>query len=141
MMRTARAAEAAERAVRRTEQRLLINHLIMLLPEFRSIENELDEASSQNDRKQAIRALVAYSHIAYEVAALLGGAEGLDPTTSEYIERLKASARTAARAKAALVTDSDLNALIATREFREELTELSAYMGLLVGRFRFQVEH
>jgi hypothetical protein len=46
LVRTANAAEATKRAIERTEKRMALNHLLVLLPQFRLIENDLDPAAA-----------------------------------------------------------------------------------------------
>src|SRR5580692_8265065 len=77
LIRTANASVATLNAVERTEKRMALNHLLVLLPQFRLLENDLDYAAQEDDRSLARRSLVSYAHFAAEVATILGGQSGV----------------------------------------------------------------
>ena len=130
LIRTANATEATRRAVERTEKRMAINHLLVLLPQFRLIENDLDAAAQEDDRGLARRSLVAYAHFAAEVAAILQNREKVDQT---LVTDLRVSATQASQAKAALIDSSSAkNTKQLTRDIREKLSGLSVHIGALV---------
>lgn len=135
LVRTARASEATQQAVERTERRMALNHLLVLLPQLRLIETDLDTAAQENDRKLAMRALVAYSHMASEIAGLLRGQDSVDDA---LVQRLEQSARAASLAKADLIDNANRMAKSATKEFRGELAHTGAYLGQLVGTFKLE---
>ncbi len=133
LVRTAKASEATKVAVERTERRMAMNHLLVLIPQFRILETDLDSAADENDRRLAIRALVAYSHIASEVAGLLRNQDSVDDV---LVDRLALSARNASMAKANLINNPKQPAKSVTRDFRSELADVSMYLGTLVGQFK-----
>lgn len=135
LRRTAAATEATTKAVTRTEKRMALNHLLVLLPQFRLLEADLDNAAEDNDRRLAIRALVAYSYIASEVAAMLRDQDGVDAALPD---KLADTALTAAKAKAALVSDARALPKTATSLVRHEIAEVSTVLAGAVGTFRIE---
>lgn len=133
IVRAAKASEETRDAVQRTEHRMALNHLLVLLPQLRVLESDLDAAAEDNDRHMTRRALATYSHVASEVAGILEQQDEVDPTIPG---QLKESARKASQAKAELISDGRLAPKSATRPFREELSEIISQIGALVGRFR-----
>jgi hypothetical protein len=134
LTRTAKAAEAAQAAIERAEQKMALNHLLVLLPQFRLIENDLDAAAQEDDRGLARRSLVAYAHFAAEVAAILQGQEKVDQT---LVTDLRNSASQASQAKAALIdTPSGKSTKQLTREVRARLSGLSIHIGTLATSYQ-----
>lgn len=135
LIRTANASEASVEAIKRTERRMALNHLLVLLPQFQTIENDLDHAIDVNDRRWAMRALVNCKNVSSEVAAML---EGQDSVDQEIIRTLRVLSRDASSAKSALVSEPDETITQLTVEIRQELTGLAAQMAAVAGRFRIQ---
>lgn len=102
LIRTASAAEKTKTAVENAANRMVTNHMLVMLPQLKSAETELDAAIVSNDSKGAIRALIEYSYAAKQIASLLSG-EGQAEYT-DLIERLRTSADSASGTKSALVT-------------------------------------
>jgi hypothetical protein len=132
LVRTARASEATAAAVKRTEKQMAASYLLVLLPQFRIIESDLDSAAMDDDRKLAIRALRTYADVASEVRTLLSGQEGVDAV---LLTRLESTAESATLAKADLVDNPDRETKAVTRDFRTELSGVSTYLGGLTARF------
>ncbi len=132
LARTARASEATAAAIARTEARVSVNHLLVLLPQFRILESDLDSAAVEDDRRLAMRSLVAYTHIASEVCGLLRHQNNVDPV---LIDRLQTSATTASQAKATLINEPARQTKSVTRAFRAELADVSSFIGGLVTTF------
>jgi hypothetical protein len=137
LLRTARATEATRDAVRRTEKRMAKNHLLVLLPQFRILEHDLDAAAEDNDRKLAIRTLVAYNQIAGEVAGLLDGQDDIDQDLAKWLHN---AATSASRAKADMINNPKKQAKTATRVFRQELAVLSTQIVGLASRYQLEPE-
>jgi hypothetical protein len=135
LIRTARASEATKVAVERTERRMALNHLLVLLPQFRLLESDLDSAAESGDRKLAIRALVAFAYIAGEVAGLLKGQDDVD---QDVTNRLSNMARRAAQAKSQLIDNPAESPKAITKEVRSELADVSALLSGMVATFRLQ---
>ena len=130
LKRTADASEATEKAVQDTARRLSLNHLLVLLPQLRSIEAELDVAASENDRSLAIRTLVSYSHTATQVAALL---EQDSDTDQALVTRLRTSAKTAGAAKSVLVSTKNKSVAITIKYAAEQIADMASHAtGLVV---------
>ena len=63
LIRTANAAVATREAVERTEKRMAINHLLILLPQFRIVEGELDRAAEEDERTVGMSGACGRMHI------------------------------------------------------------------------------
>lgn len=134
LVRTANASVATRKAVERTEKRMALNHLLVLLPQFRILENDLDRAAEDNDRQLARRALVSYAHFASEVAAIL---QGQDRVEQSLLVDLKSSAREASTAKATLINASaSENTKELTRFIRDRMSDLSLNIGSLATTYQ-----
>jgi hypothetical protein len=134
LTRTANASVATKAAIERTERRMALNHLLVLLPQFRILENDLDAAAQDDDRALARRSLISYSHFAAEVATIL---QGQDTVDGSIIVELRESARQASRAKGTLIDASltkDTKQL--TKEIRERISNLSVHIGSLATTFQ-----
>lgn len=130
LVRTANAAKATKDAVERAENRMAINHLLVLLPQFQLIESDLDIAAQYNDRGLARRSLVAYAHFAAEVATILQGQGKSDQT---LITDLRTSATQASQIKAGLIdAPSGKSIKQLTKDIRDKVSSLSVHIGTLV---------
>lgn len=92
LKRTADAAEATQTALARSHQ----TQLLMLLPQFRLVEMELDFAISCSGRDLAARALANYAHLAHEVSGVVASYGLADNST---VAAMRESAATATQAK------------------------------------------
>jgi hypothetical protein len=130
LARTAKVAKATKDAIERSESRMATNHLLVLLPQFQLIENDLDAAAQNDDPGLARRALVAYAHFATEVAAILQGQEKFDQT---LVTDLRTSATQASQAKAILIdAPKGKSARQLTKDVRDRISSLSVHIGTLV---------
>ena len=137
LVRTARATEATKIAVERTERRMAQNHLLVLLPQFRVLESELDFAVSDEDRKAAMKVLASYAQIASQVAGLLDGRGGVD---EGLVHKLERASRDASLTKARIINEPSRNVKQLTRDFRSTTADLAAYIGSLASKFSFEGE-
>lgn len=137
ILRTARASEATRKAVQSTEARMALNHILVVIPQLRILEQDLDRAIEDGDRLAAMRALGSYSYVVSEVSGLLGEQDVMD---AETVERLKSSAVAAGQAKSRLLDSANTMPKSATREFRQDLAEVATALNALVGRYRLQSE-
>lgn len=135
LVRTANASEASRKAIEATARRMSMNHLLVLLPQLRMIESDLDAAAAEDDRKLAIRSLVNYSHTATQVATLLEAEGDID---DQLIERLRSSAKAAGSAKSTLVT-TNRAVRVVIKEAVEQIGEVSSHATGLVGKFQVKV--
>lgn len=132
LRRTANASEATARAVERTEKQMASSYLLVLLPQFRIIESDLDTAAIEDDRRLAMRALRTYADVSSEVRALLSTQPDID---SVLLSKLEESSKSATLTKAALVDHPGRGTKAVTRDFRTELSHVSSYLGGLTARF------
>lgn len=133
LRKTAKASEATKTAIEETARRMSMNHLLVLLPQLRVIEADLDAAAAEDDRRLAIRSLVSYSHTVNQVASLMEGEAGV---SSDMMEKLRGSARIAGAAKSSLVTNNRLAVRSATKAAIEEIGEVSSSAAGLVAQFQ-----
>jgi hypothetical protein len=135
LVRTARASEATKIAVERTERRMALNHLLVLLPQFRILEHDLDAAADGNDRNLAMRTLVSFNYLSSEIAGLLTNQDGIDPNLSTQLQSI---GRVASLAKADMINNPSKQAKTATKDFRKQLADVTAHVGALIGQFRIE---
>lgn len=133
LRRTESTAAATRRAVERTEERIAVNHLLVVLPQFRMLVQDLDAAAEENDRKLAMRTLVAWTHLANEVASMLAG---VDESFFDYVLRLRASAKDGTETKADLISYPKRSVKVTTKDFRRSFGELTAEVSGLTGQIR-----
>jgi hypothetical protein len=136
LRRTASATEATRSAIEASTKRMRLNHLLVLLPQFRSFEIDLDNAGDDNDEKAARRALVGYSHTANQVAELLKGEEGIEP---DFLELLRSSAISAASAKGRLATGHETNVRAVVEEISTQVSDVSARAAGIITQYQTQV--
>lgn len=137
LRRTANAAEATAAGIERTERRMALNHLLVVVPQIRLLELDLDRAVEENDRMAAVRALGSYSHVAAEVAGLMAD-QGV--MNEGVLEKLQVSALAATEAKARLQDTTNILPKSATKDFRRSFGEVTTIINAAVGRFRLQTQ-
>ncbi|WBB97273.1 hypothetical protein O7543_18200 [Solwaraspora sp. WMMA2080] len=135
LRRTANAAEATQRAVERTETRMALNHLLVLLPQFRVLETELDFAVQDEDRKMAMKVLASYAQIASQVAGLIDGRDGID---KDLMGKLERASRDASLTKARIINEPTRTVRLITKDFRSTTADLAAFIGSLASRFSLE---
>lgn len=135
LVRTANASIATQQSMHRTERRMVYNHMLVLIPQFRLLEVHLDEAAETDDRRLAIRTLVAFSQLASEVAGLLGREEDIP---AEIVDKLQESAGRASVTKANVIDNPRQAVKSSTKTFRGELAELTTHIGGLLGRLQVE---
>jgi hypothetical protein len=134
LIRTANASVATKAAIEATARRMSLNHLLVLIPQLRVIEGDLDAAMAEDDRKLAIRTLVNYSHTANQVASLLEGEDG--EVDGELIDRLRGSAAEAGKAKSVLVTSTRGTVKTVAKAASEGIGEVAGHAAGLVAQFQ-----
>ena len=132
LFRTANASVATRKAVERTEKHMASSYLLVLLPQFRIVESDLDSAVLENDRRLAMRALRTYSDVASEVRTLLGSQAGID---EKLLNLLESTSRSAALAKAELINSPNRQIKSVTKVIRDELAHVSTHVGGLTAKF------
>jgi hypothetical protein len=110
--RTASAAEATRDAIKDSASRMQLNYLMVMLPELKIYEQELDAAAEGNDKRSARRVLVAYSHAANRVAALLS--QSNVEAEAVFAAQLRTSAEAATAAKSSLYASEQVTVSSAT---------------------------
>jgi hypothetical protein len=126
-------ATATRDAIKRTEQHLADNHILLVVPELRQIGQDLDSAVDKADRDGTIRALRAWLALSGDLEGLL---ERADPGTFQpLIEQLRDSVIAAGAAKDDLIARAgELEP--STREARRMVTNVGAHAGKIVGGMR-----
>lgn len=135
LRRTANATEATAEKIEQTLDRLSVNHILVLLPQLRLIENDLDHAAEYDDRRLAQRALISYAHTAGQVASLM---EKRTEADTAFLERLRTSARDASAAKSQLVS-TKVTIKAATRDVAAEISAIAGLSAGLVAQYQSKV--
>lgn len=135
--RTANAAEATKDAIENSSQRMYANYLLVLLPEFKAFELELDEAMNTNDIRMARRTLVQYSHHAQRAAALLSNSD--DAAERDLATLLRESSTTATKVKSRLMTDTSTTVSEAAKPLVEEVSDVASKANGLVASYQLKV--
>lgn len=135
LQRTVNASKATAAAITRTEKRMAMNHLLVLLPQIRMIEADLDTAVDQGDRRLTIRALVMFTHLASEVAGVLKYQSDAD---AELVTLLEEASRKSSEAKVDLIGNANKLPKSATRQVRSDLAELTRHLTGLASRITIE---
>lgn len=108
LRKTASAAKATTSAIETANKRMLYNHLLVIMPQLRSLEGDIDASVASGDKGAAVRALVAFSHAAKQIASLLETEPSTDGELehAELIGVLRATARAVSTVKGELVSGS-----------------------------------
>ena len=117
--RTANAAEATRDALIAANR----VQLLMLLPQFRLIEMELDFAVGEEKRELATRALANYAHLAHEVSAVVAA---FTLANEDLVMQLRTSASLATRTKDRIYALPDQRLASLVRPFSTALSTVSA---------------
>lgn len=137
LVRSANAAVATRLAIEATARRMSLNHLLVLLPQLRIIENDLDAAMTDDDRRLAIRTLVNFTYTANQVASLLESeAENVDQS---IVTMLRESATEAGQAKSALVTTERGTVRSIAKAAAGRIQAASGHAAGLVAQFQVKV--
>jgi hypothetical protein len=101
LRKTTSAARATGLAIDDANKQMLLNHMLVLMPQLKSVDSDLDAAIMADDSPAAVRALVEFSYSAKQIASLLSVQA---PAEEEaLIASLKKAAETAVAGKAALL--------------------------------------
>lgn len=116
LVRTARATEATAQGVRAASR----SQLMLLLPQFKLLELDLDHALDHDNRAQAVRVLTSCAHLANEVAGLVERDPVAFPGVEiNAIEELRQVASAAAAAKSTIYESPQKKLVTITKGFRE----------------------
>lgn len=137
LVKTRDATDAARQAFERAESRLSANHLLILLPQLKAIEVDLDTATYNDDSNLAIRTLLAYSHAANQIAEWLEQDQADEH--ADIILELRSSATTASTAKAALVSGTKKPLPAVLKPAAERISALSGQAAGLTTRYQAKV--
>jgi hypothetical protein len=137
LVRTANASEATSKALKAATERMNINHLLVLLPQLKTYEAELDGAIADEDRRTASRTLVSYSHVATQIAMLLE--LNADERSAELVKTLRDSAKACSNAKAVLVSGSSKSLGTVMKPALAQIGEVSATAAGLMTEFQIKV--
>lgn len=125
LVRTANASIATKNAIASANRRMLLNHLLVLLPQLSTFEADLDAAILADDKPGATRALVQFSHAANQVAALLESHDGAED--ADLANALRLSAKNASTNKAVIVSG-------VSRPLSTVLKTVAAEIGEMAGK-------
>jgi hypothetical protein len=137
LLRTANAAIATKEAIVAANKRMLLNHLLVLLPQLKTLEADLDTAIAAKNSEAAIRALIGYSHAANQVASLLDSQE--DSMDAELVKELRASAVNASANKAVLVIGTTRQLSSVLKTVASEISAVSAKCAGLSTKYQVKV--
>jgi hypothetical protein len=132
LKRTKDAVTAAQEAIERTEARLSINQVLVLLPQMQKLEDDLDAAVHGQSQEAVLRHLGQWRMLAMEVFGLVKGQDYADEAA---LDQLRASAVSAASAKGQLI-GTHKNLVTTTRTVRREIATAAAYAGTLSGTLK-----
>lgn len=137
LIKTRDATDASRLAFERAEARLGANHLLILLPQLKVIEMDLDTATASDDLNLAIRTLLSYSHAANQIAEWLEHDQSDEH--AEMISALRSSATTASTAKAALVSGTRKSLATVLKPAAERISAVSSQAAGLTTRYQAKV--
>lgn len=124
LRRTADATVATQAAMERTEQRMALNHLLVLLPQFQAIEASLDRACEADDRPSAIAALSTCTRVSSELSGVLLNVETAGDGLVDRLRNLSESASAAKNLLVEAASNRKVHAI--TSSVRQLLSETSA---------------
>ncbi len=133
---TLSATRATRKAVEDTERRITHNHLLVILPQFRLLEADLDTAVGAENRELAIRTLVTYRHLAGEAASLLQLDEA--QRHSEIVAELRVTMEMAGSTKNGLVNSGKVSIKSGTKTFRLRITQTVNDLSAMIGGIRLE---
>lgn len=137
LKKTATAAEATTEAIVAANKRMLLNHLLVLAPQLVTIEVEIDEAIAVDNRQAAVRALVAFSHAAVQISALLESEA--DPNHLALISDLREAAGRSTNAKSQLVSGSKKPLAALLRSVSADVAGVSSRCAALTTLYQIRV--
>ncbi|MDO9441788.1 MAG: hypothetical protein Q7T73_12940 [Beijerinckiaceae bacterium] len=135
LVRGANAAIATKEAIEGANKRMILNHMLVLLPQLKSIEADLDSALYANDKQAAIKVLVDYSYTAKQIASLLE-AEDVD---AKLVTSLKMSAANASASKAAIVTGATGSLKVILKTVSAEVAGVAGDCAALASQYQRKV--
>lgn len=137
LVRTKNATVAATDALQLAATRMSVNHLLVLLPQFRLFETELDSAMTINDKTAAARTLLSYSQAANQVASLM---ENISyPVDDTFLVSLRESAQEASLAKAAIVSGTTKAVRLTAKLAAEKINAVSMTAAGLTASYQSKV--
>lgn len=137
LIRTANATIATKTAIVAANKRMLLNHLLVLLPQLKSLEADLDSAIATDSNSGAIRALIEFSHAANQVASLLESQE--ENSEADLAGELRKSAKNASAHKSILVLGITKPLTTVLRTVASEISEVSAKCAGLSTKYQVRV--
>jgi hypothetical protein len=132
LVRTRRAVKATGLAIARTERRLALSQVLVLLPQLQKLEADLDAAVASTAREAVIRHLAEWRRLGSEIHGLV---EDQAYAEADGLTQLQTSIVTAAASKARLL-DTDSNLVGGTKAARRDIAAACEYLGALSGRLR-----
>jgi len=134
--RTVRASEAATSALTTARVSLTRNQTLLLIPQFRMIDQDLDLAIKTNNKDLLVRSLVHYAHLARETAQLLR-ARPMDDHTSIDLEK---SALAATSMKVRMVSSDVKDLRAESRSVRTTVAHMTTRLTTLLTDLKTEIE-
>jgi len=111
-------------SARKSINRMSLNYLLAVAPQFKQIEADLDLAVEDGDRKQARVALVSFNYLASEISAILK--RDNTASTNELSEKLRTAAHQAHTTKTSLMNNPTSDLAVTTKRIRQDVGQLAA---------------
>ena len=137
LQKTATATEATRDAIVAANKRMLLNHLLVLAPQLVVIEADMDAAVAIGNEDGAIRSLVAFSHAAVQISALLEAQS--EDNHSALVAELRSAATNSTAAKSAIVSGSPKPLKLLLKNVLGEVASTSAKCSALTTIYQIKV--
>lgn len=137
LIRTANATVATKDAIVQANKRMLLNHLLVLLPQLKTLESDLDSAIASGSQDAAIRALNGFSHAANQVASLLESQD--EQSDTNLIAELRGCATNASASKSTLVGGISKPMATVLRTVSQQVSDVSAKCAGLTTKYQVKV--
>ncbi|GAA2738851.1 hypothetical protein [Actinocorallia aurantiaca] len=137
IVKSRRAAEAAQRAAISTQKRLARSGLLVLIPQLQRAEEELEKAIAQNSKEFAIVWLTTWR---WQAGQLRGHLKIASPADRKLLKLIQESVTSAAIAKNELVGSSANNLVTKTKKVREAIAGVTNELGSLMALQGMEIE-
>ncbi len=129
LWRTANATNATRTAILDAVERIDSNHILLLAPQFHTVEEALGRAIDSEDKPLAINNLLAYRNIASQAAGLIGKSKQQEHQST--INRLNETAESASKAKHKLVSRSSATVRLTLKDVYPDICAVASEMTIL----------
>lgn len=137
LKRTATATEATVDAMKTASRQMNANYLLVLLPQLRALESEIDSATHDNDINSAMNSLRSYRSVSTQVSTLLKLTG--DPVHTQLIDLIDITAEAAAQAKASLASGKTKSVRVAVQDTTDGMNKVFSQATELAIKFQVRV--